>query len=289
MIGRRLRIDGLARAGAALIALSPVAAMAAEQPRVASINLCTDQLLLTLADPAQIVGLSPYARDARMSWRAKEAGQFPQLSGLAEDVLENKPDLVAAGSFTKRATREFLKTHGLRVEEFTPARSIEDIKQQLRRMGELVGHPDRANEQIARIDAAVARAHAAVAKRPLRVLAVARRGWVPGSDTLTTSLLATVGLGNAARDLTGRYGNFKYGGFAPLEAILSIHPDALLISDPGEHAEDQGRALLLHPALERLYPPSRRIVLPERLTTCGGPMVVEALDHLAAEVERVER
>ena len=31
--------------------------------RVASINLCTDQLLLALADPAQIASLSPYARD----------------------------------------------------------------------------------------------------------------------------------------------------------------------------------------------------------------------------------
>ena len=38
---------------------------AAEQPRIASINVCTDQLLLTLADPEQILGLSPYSRDPR--------------------------------------------------------------------------------------------------------------------------------------------------------------------------------------------------------------------------------
>ncbi len=282
-------ITALAWASAALLALTPTAGAAREPMRIASINLCTDQLLLTLADPSQIVGLSPYARDPRMSWKASDALRLPQLSGLAEDVLEAKPELVLAGSFTKRATREFLKAQGLRVEEFTPARSIEEIKAQLRRMGDLVGHPERATAEIARIDAAVARAHAAVARRPLRVLGVARRGWVPGSDTLTTSLLASVGLGNAADDLSGRYGNFKHGGFAPLEVILSIHPDALLVSDPGEHADDQGRALLLHPALERIFPPSRRIVLPERLTNCGGPMVVEALDRLAAEVTRVER
>ena len=34
------------------------AAHAAELPRIASINLCTDQLLMNLADPAQILGLS---------------------------------------------------------------------------------------------------------------------------------------------------------------------------------------------------------------------------------------
>lgn len=270
-------------------ALPTAAASAAEPMRIVSINLCTDQLLLTLADPAQIAGLSPYARDPRLSWKAPVAAQFRQLSGLAEDALQARPDLVLAGSFTRRATREFLKSQGLRVEEFAPARSIEDIKAQLRRMAELVGHPDRAAAEIARIDAALARAHAAVAERPLRVLGVSRRGWVPGSDTLTTSLLASVGLGNAAGELTGRYGNFRYGGIAPLEAILELRPDALLVSDAGERAEDQGRALLLHPALEALYPPSRRIVLPERLTDCGGPMVVEALDRLAAEVARLQR
>jgi len=44
------------------------AAAAATLPRIASINLCTDQLLMTLADPPQILGLSPYARDPARSW-----------------------------------------------------------------------------------------------------------------------------------------------------------------------------------------------------------------------------
>jgi iron complex transport system substrate-binding protein len=35
------------------------AARAADLPRIASINICTDQLLMILADPPQILGLSP--------------------------------------------------------------------------------------------------------------------------------------------------------------------------------------------------------------------------------------
>ena len=46
---------------------------------------------------------------------------------------------------------------------------------------------------------------------------------------------------------------------------------------------------LLHPALERFYPPSKRIVIPDRLTVCGGVMLADALDVLIAELERVER
>jgi iron complex transport system substrate-binding protein len=255
---------------------------AAELPRIASINLCTDQLLATLADPAQILGLSPYSRDPARSWDAVKAAQFPKLSGEAEDVLVLRPDIVVAGRFTKRATRELLKEKGLRVVEFDAARSLDDVKKQIRQMGDLVGHPDRAAAEINRLDAAIAHAREVVARKPYRVLALSRRGWVSGGDSLTSSLLATAGLSNAAADL-----GYKLGGFASLEAIVSLKPDFLLVSDAGEFAEDEGRAFMLHPALERYYPAAKRLVIPEKLTVCGGPRLSEALDRLASELERV--
>ena len=260
----------------------PGASRAAEPPRIASINLCTDQLLATLADPSQILGLSPYSRDRARSWDPAIAAQFPKLSGEAEDVLILKPDVVVAGRFTKRATRELLKEKGLRVVEFDAARSLDDVKKQIRQMGDLVQHPERATAEIKRLDAAMAHAREVVSRKPYRVLALSRRGWVSGGDSLTSSLLATAGLSNAAADL-----GYKLGGFASLEAIVSLKPDFLLVSDAGDFAEDEGRAFMLHPALERLYPASKRLVIPEKLTVCGGPRLSEALDRLASELERV--
>ena len=75
----------------------------------------------------------------------------------------------------------------------------------------------------------------------------------------------------------------------PLEKIIAQRPDALLLTREPTDAEDQGTALLAHPALEKLYPPERRIYLPERLTVCGGPMLAEAIDRLAAEAKRLGR
>ncbi|WP_342341774.1 hypothetical protein [Blastochloris viridis] len=75
----------------------------------------------------------------------------------------------------------------------------------------------------------------------------------------------------------------------PLEKIIAHRPDALLLTRELAAAEDQGSALLVHPALVKLYPPGRRIYLPERLTVCGGPMLAEAIDRLAAEAERLGR
>jgi len=260
----------------------PDGSHAAEPPRIASINLCTDQLLVTLADPQQILGLSPYSRDKARSWDAAKAAQFPKLSGEAEDVLVLKPDIVVAGRFTKRATRELLKEKGLRVVEFDAARSLDDVKKQIRQMGDLVQHPDRAAAEIKRLDAAIAHAREVVSRKSYRVLALSRRGWVSGGDSLTSSLLATAGLSNAASDL-----GYKLGGFASLESIVSLRPDFLLVSEAGDFAEDEGRAFMLHPALERFYPVAKRLVIPERLTVCGGPQLSEALDRLSSELERV--
>lgn len=262
--------------------LLSIPAHAADAPRIASINLCTDQLLVTLADPDQILGLSPFARDPFRSWDMEKAKQFRLLSGEAEDVLALKPDLVVAGRFTKRATRELLKDKGLKVAEFAPARSLDDVRKQLREMGALVKHPDRAEAEIAKLDAAITEARASARRKPLRVLAVSRRGWVSGGDNLTTSLLTAVGLKNAGGEL-----GLKAGGFASLEAIVTLKPDLLLVTDNTDFAEDEGRAFLLHPALEKTYPPSKRLVLPERLTACGGPTMVETLDRLRAEIDRV--
>ena len=258
--------------------------LAAGLPRIASMNVCTDQLLIALADPQQILGLSRYSRDAWQSFAADDARRYPILSGSAEDVLVLKPDVVVASLFDKRSTRELLKAKGLHLAEFAVPRNLDEVKAQIRQMGEIVQHADRATAEIARLDAAIARARKAVADRRYSVLPLSRRGWVSGSDSLVSSLLTETGLFNAAGDL-----GVEMGGFAPLEAIVNLRPDFILVSEAGDRAEDDGGAFLLHPALERFYPPEKRIVIPERLTVCGGVMLADALDVLIKELKRVER
>ena len=261
-----------------------LAPAAAAPPRIVSMNVCTDQLLLPLADPEQILGLSRYSRDAWQSFAADDARRYPILSGGAEDVLVLRPDIVVAGLFDKRSTLELLKEKGLHLAEFSVPRNLEEVKAQIRQMGDLVGHPERADAQMARLDGAVARARQAVTRKAHRVLLLSRRGWVTGTDSLLSSLLAETGIFNAAGDL-----GFGFGGFASLETIVNLKPDLIVVSDASDRAEDDGRAFLLHPALERFYPPSRRIVIPERLTVCGGVMLADALDRLVSELKRVEQ
>jgi iron complex transport system substrate-binding protein len=135
---------------------------------------------------------------------------------------------------------------------------------------------------VAELDAALARLSSASSARSLRVLPLARRGWASGRDSLMSELLAAAGLVNAGGETVSRL-----GGFMSLEGIVKLRPDALLIAREDGVAEDQGKALLLHPAVQALFPPERRISIPESLTICGGPMLAEAMDRLASEIRRL--
>ena len=263
---------------AVALAMSAGASFAAA-PRIVSMNICTDQLLLALADPAQIIGLSRFSRDARQGW-VEGAQKFPILSGGAEDILVLKPDVVTASQFDKRSTRELLKANGVNLVELPVPRSLGEVRDQIREMGKIAGHPERATAEIARLDAAIAAAHGVAGARHFRVLPLSRRGWVPGRDSFVGAVLAEAGLANAAGDL---------GGFASLESIVQLKPDFLVVSDAGDRAEDDGRAFLLHPALERFYPREKRIVIPERMTECGGVLLADALNALTKELKRVGR
>jgi iron complex transport system substrate-binding protein len=271
-----------------MLALPPLPANAEAVPqRVVSINLCADQLLLALADPAQIADLSIYATDPSLSFFAEEAKRFRHDAGAAETVIDAAPDLVLAGRFSKRETRDALRALGYRVVELEPARSIADVSAEIRKVAAILAHPERGEALIGRINAAREQAAAAIDAGPGRrrsVVLYLRRGYVTGSNTLTDELLAIVGLDNAGRELAG-----TTGGLVPLEKLIAAPPDYLLVSSLRPAAEDQGSALLAHPALAALFPPERRIALPDRLTVCGGPSLPAALDWLASETRRVER
>ena len=122
------------------LALPGSAASAANLPRLVSMNVCTDQLVLTLADPEQILGLSRFSRDGWQS-QAGDISRYPVLSGGAEDVLLIRPDIVVASAFDKRSTRELLKAKGLRLAELAVPRTLDEARQQIREAGDIIGHP----------------------------------------------------------------------------------------------------------------------------------------------------
>ena len=268
----------------ALAVLVAADAAAATPQRIVSINLCADELLIALADPDQIVALSPFSVDRNLSFFADEATAYRHDVATAEQVVEIDPDLVLAGRFTKRATRDMLSRLGYRVILLDPARSLAQSIDQIRQIAGIVGHPDRGEELVAAIVAARTEAEARSPVVPAETAVIyQRRGYVTGGGTLSDELLEVAGFRNAGADLAG-----AIGGFVALEQLIAVPPDHLVIARPPARAEDQGSALLAHPALAALFPPHTRIVLPERLTVCGGPSLPAAIRWLVGQAELLE-
>jgi iron complex transport system substrate-binding protein len=55
--------------------------------------------------------------------------------------LAFEPDLVLAGRFTNRAAKDMLRQFDYRVEEVPFVRSLEEARQVIRLVADMVGHP----------------------------------------------------------------------------------------------------------------------------------------------------
>jgi iron complex transport system substrate-binding protein len=250
--------------------------------RIVSINLCTDELLMGLAAPSQIAAVSLVASNPTLSAMVAEARRYPAITGAAEEVLKLTPDLVVAGTFSRRDTRDVLARLGYRLETFDPVISVDGARDEIRRVGSMIGASDRAAALSTRIDDALARARGA--GRGLSVLALERRGFVSGQGTLIADLLAHMDAENAA----DRLGAVSVAQVTT-EAILKARPNALILDERITQAHDQGTALLLHPALKEIVPATARVVLPGQLITCAGPTLPQAIDSLSAGLRAIPR
>jgi iron complex transport system substrate-binding protein len=265
---------------AVCLAAFPPSAFADPPHRVVSFNQCGDQLVVALADPDQIAGLSPYATDPSLSVVAEKARGYRRLDWQAESTIALGPDLVLIGEYDRPVTKHILRAQGLRLHELSLIADLDVARRQVTEVAALLGHPERGVKLNAEIDAARARLHAA-RKPPLHTaLLVSRGGYTAGERSLVATLLAEAGLAPPAGAPPG------YGAYVPLERLLTLHPDVIVFNSPPRQS-DQGSYNLSHPALDAAYPPERRIVVPPRYTICGGPALVAAFDYLAGLLTRL--
>ncbi len=262
-----------------LLAIVPVRADAPR--RVVSFNVCADQLVVALADPEQIAGLSPYATDPMLSVVVEEAKRFRRLDWQAESTIPLNPDLVFTGPWDRSATRLMLRRFGIRVVQLDLVTGVESARAEIAHVAGLLGQQERGRRLAAALDAARDRL-AKIPRPPFSTAVVIDQGrFTAGSNTIAAGLLAEAGL----RPPDGAPGSI--GGFVPLERLLMLKPDLVFLKDPPSMPTDQGALYLTHPALRALYPPERRIALPERLSMCGGPALIGALDYLAGVMAKL--
>lgn len=265
-----------------LLALSlfAVQGRAAVPQRIASLNLCTDQLLLMLVPRSRIVSVTDWAVRPDSSYMAAAARGLPLNHGLAETVLPLHPDLILAGEYSDPTMVHLLRRLGYRVEVLRVPHTLAQARDYILHFGALVGEPERAEALADRMDTRLRNIAAQLHGERHGLAAVyAPNGMTAGRGAVLSEIVERAGW----RNLGSEMGITGYGGLS-LEQLLVAQPQLLVLDvTVDSRGGSIASSYLQHPALAALARKAQVVTMPPRLSECVGPMTVDAIELLVAQ------
>ncbi len=250
--------------------------------RIVSLNLCTDQIVMMLVPPDRIAAISRLSLDANMSVMAHQAQSLTVTSGLAEEILTLKPDLVIAGTFTTRPTIALLERLGYRVLEVAPAYSFDEIRKNVAAIARAVGEEEKGRALIDRFDQSLAVYARTLPKvRPVAAAYYASN-YTSGSATLVDDIIRAAGFRNLASDM-GLRGTARLA----LEHLITRNPDLVVLGRSRAQYQTVTAENLKHPAFKTMLERVAHVVVPDKLTICGTPHTLQAVERLVGAHGRI--
>jgi iron complex transport system substrate-binding protein len=263
----------LSALSAVMLVTNVGAAAPAKPQHVMSLNLCADQLVLSLLPRERIASVSFLSRASEHPYLSAEAAGVPVNYGTSEEVLSQAPDLVIIGTASTPATRDLLKRAAIPLLEVPFADDFPAIRANTHLLGRALGEEAKAEALIRRMDANLAELAASAPQRPITVAAWDGSGDVPGKGTLFDAILTAAGAVNIAAS-----GNFRFGSF-DIEQLVAMRPDILAYGDSLNRTPGLRRETLRHPLIQKIYA-DRQVTFPETLYNCGLPQSADAAKAL---------
>lgn len=208
----RTVIDGLERA----ITLD------APPERIASVALGSDEILLALVGPERLLGVTFLAEDPAISNVAGQLDGIPHtdLTGNPERLIELGADLIVMASYSNPAALDQLLDAGEPVFVLTEFNDLDEIRANIRLLGEVTGTEARAEALIAEMDARIAAVAETVAGGdPPRVLYYEPGGITYGPGSTVDAIITLAGGANVVAE-------------AGLDAYPLVNPEFVLATDP---------------------------------------------------------
>ncbi|HEY0414546.1 MAG TPA: hypothetical protein VGD66_15535 [Allosphingosinicella sp.] len=252
---------------ASAISLAMAPAAAAPPRRVASLNLCSDELLLLLAEPRQVASVTHLAQSPAETPLWRRARAYPRNDGSLVSVAGLKPDLVLAMGGGGRDRAGIAARLGIRLLDLPYPQNVADIEAAVAKVADALGRPGPGRAVVARIEAL----------RRSRPARGADSIWLGGGGRS----VAATGLAAEWMRLAGLAQRPLTGDRVSLEQLLVRPPAVLLRSDYRSGQYSAGQRWLAHP-LAAQAKAKRTLVTDGRLWTCMGPLMV-------AEIERLRR
>lgn len=259
------------RAFASLSAISlALAAPASAIPaRVASLNLCTDELVLALAAPEQIVSVTHLAQQEAETPLWRKARRYARNDGSLLSVAALRPDLVVTMGGGARDRLRIAARLGIPTLDLPFAQSLGDVADSIGRVARALGRPEAG--------AALLRRMAALIRSAPRL----RRDsiWLGGGGRTVSA----AGLEAQWMALAGMRQRAMAGDRVALETLIVRPPAVLLRSDYRQGQYSNQQRWLSHPAA-RFARSGRTLATDGRLWTCMGPLLIDEIYRLRGAI-----
>ncbi len=233
-------------------------------------NLCTDRLVLALADPQQIRSLSYVAVDPH-SMIKTAAQDIPLNHGRLEEMLVLDVDYIFASEFDNARIISRLRQYGKQVEQIPAARSIDDANANILYISKLIDQEKKGKSLVEQLNGIK---KSAALREKNRTIILGANNYISGENSLASHLIETLGFKNiAAEARVSDYGQIS------IEQTIDLQPEVIILN---KYSDDYSRAqaVLEHPVLKHLSEQVKIYYVPTREWICGDTALVQAAERL---------
>ena len=249
------------------LVLLPTLCAAGNQPRVLSLDLCTDWMLATYAEPAQVVAMSPLLKKYPVEWIKPD---WPTHDGSLERILALKPELVIVGEFNALQLRKRLQSLGIRVETMMLPTRLAEIRDAEQQVLSFLGKPasQAMTPQLVK--------NSTRAGRQPRLLVLGANAIGTGRQTLENDIIEYAGWQNYLE--TDGYVTLD------LEQLITDPPDAIMWSTPPSKA--LANRFAMHAALRKVVVANQWLTSDYGRWHCYGPWTLDVIKQLEQQLQQ---
>ena len=243
-------------------------------PKIVSLDHCSDQYALALADPSQIAAVS-YRAVEDYSFFQKRAQGLPSTRGSIEDILYLKPDMVIRYWGGNRRMKPYLDEAGIRIVSAHTGMKTDHVFKNVEAFSKAF-HREEAGAAFIRTYKSRLKKLQQVRTNGLRAVYISAGGTTAGPGTFGDEVIKLAGFSNAVADL-----GVKGWRTLPLEALVLNPPDLIIgafFDSTSVHRSNWG--LLRHPVVKRMFHDVPTILVPGRLLACRAFTFVDAAEYI---------
>ena len=248
--------------------------------RIASLNLCTDELLLSLADPDQIISLTWLAREESLSAFFEPARPYHQNNGRASDVIPLNPDLVFLSEFSAANTLGLLETVGIKTVVVPEPRTTTQLLENIRAMSHAIDQVKKGEELISLFSSRLKSIAKDKSREKISALLLSPGIASFGSSAVKIEILKMLNirvLNQEKPSLANRY--------LSIEELTRSSPDFVIIDKYSGDYPSVSEEILRHPLVQSSL---NKIEVEAKDWLCSSHNLLDTIEHINTKIGHIK-